>query len=422
MNSIQTSTADQAAGRTGVAGTAATPGDGPWQGVDDAALGQQAELISLLQGIARPSSKSAKASDASGATPTASSAGPTAPSLEPPGDFQLGGDVSLLVTALIRQSINASTRANMTELDAEKMRVDASNKSQTEQLQKWVDAAQKAEHKGLFSKILGWVGKIAAVVGAAVATALAGAATVLTAGAATPLLVMTSLAFGAASLSMADQISRANGGGGVSLAAGISDLASDALQKLGVSKEEAEKLSKVVTGLVACACPALIVMDPSTLGDLAGGIAALAGASKETVDKINMIATVAVAIVSAIVMAAATFGTGATAAAGTMANTLATVGSRLESVNQVAQGVVSTSKAGVDMSIAGDQRDASVAKADGAKQAANTRYLQQQFDNLLSEMRKLLANLTQVSSVQGAHLAGERLAGLTIANNIGPSA
>ena len=378
-----------------------------WTGGTGTTAEQQDALVSMLATFVGPAAqRGGKGATQDSKSLSASSGGGfDVPELEAPSGAASTAGLELMIGNLAMSGIQNRTTTALTDLDAKQRKIDASSKLQMESLQKWVDASAKAEHKGLFSKILGWVGKVAAVIGAAVAMALAAAATVATGGAAAPMLVLTTVAFGAAAISLADQISRSAGGGGVSLSGGISNLVSGALQKLGMPAEQAKKWSSVVTGAVALACPVLIALDPAMLGNVAGGIAALAGASQSTVDTINMISSIVVSVAVAVVMVAATFGMGTAAAAGSVAQTLANIGARVSNINQVTQGVTTSAKSGVDISIASDVKDASLAKADEKAQLAFMDSLQDLYRNVLDDLRKLGDSLSQIASVQSNALS-----------------
>lgn len=201
-------------------------------------------------------------------------------------------EASILVAAWTEKILAITLKMVKAAAKGEKDRIKKQSESNIERMKEaWRkgDAMRRAAASG---RVLGWITKTAALVGAAVLLAVAVGATPFSGGLSTPAVVLASMLFASAAFAMADQISQESGGPTMTLEANIARL----LEACEVPSPAAKLVSQIVTGNLAAGTMAL---------------AEEAGASKEATLYIGLATTIAVTLV----MMALTCGAGSSTAA-----------------------------------------------------------------------------------------------------------
>lgn len=258
---------------------------------------------------------------------------------------------ALLVLQGKTQEAQLNTAKNGIESNTQKQKIQ--NEKAMGKIQEWIKNCEAAEAKQKTSGILGWFKKAFAVVAAVFAVVAATVATVATGGAAAPLLALAVLSLASSTLSLASEISKANGG------KGFDDIAE--------------------------------WMDPSVLmGKAAGAVAKACGADEQQIAIVS--STFAIATTLAIVAASVvlTGGASATASLSKIAQISLRVGQAGQAVTGVATGATEVAQGVVNMEIAGDEKNASLAQSDKKKIDALIAMLQQQMEDGREDLKKVL--------------------------------
>ena len=204
-----------------------------------------------------------------------------APSIsEPSKDFN-SADLLDMLRNLRTKSQDKQLETAQRGLENARVKAAKNTEDQLNKIKEWVDKCKEQESKSLASKIFGWIGKIVAAIAAIASVVVAAMATVATGGAAAPLLAVAIIGAVGATMSLADQISKEAGGPEISLSNLLNTVVGKVLEACGVPKDQIENISKVVTGAIVLITLAVLV-EPQMLGNMAQGIAKLAGADDAT--------------------------------------------------------------------------------------------------------------------------------------------
>lgn len=237
-------------------------------------------------------------------------AAPGAPTLDAPTQSFSVSELVDLLRSLRSKSQDLQFDAAKKSLEMARNKADLNTSKQLEKIKQWADKAVSAKHKGLVGKILGWVGKAVAFVTSMVVVGAALAATVATAGGAAPLLAFAIVGAASATMALVSAASTELGGPEISFGSLMRLTVGKFLTNVcGVDPKKADNISKICGGVLALTSPLMLAMEPSLVGDLAQGIALLAGANEKTAGYLNMALTIAAAVGVGIVMAVATCGT-----------------------------------------------------------------------------------------------------------------
>ncbi|MGY6268545.1 type III secretion system translocon subunit SctE [Achromobacter denitrificans] len=371
-----------------IGGSALPPGASlPDQAGASAAQAAQAtakvrELLDSFMGMAGtlPDAKGAGAGRADGIFN-----GNGAPALEPPVQSFSANDMIDLLRSIRSKSDAAQIASAKENLSTARTKMEKNNEAQLQKIQDYVKKCEEAASKGFLGKIFSWIGKIAAVVFSAIAVVALSAGSVVSGGAAAPLLALAVMGLIGSTIALADQISKECGGPEISLSNLMTTVASKFLQACGVDEETAQRIGKVVAGLVGLAAPAMLMIEPGLLGGMAGGIAELAGADEKTA----MALTMAFAIAAAVTVGAVTIAaSGGASALSTTSRVLAAVGQATQGVTQIAQGVVS-------ISVAQTKREAEDIQADKKEMDVITRKLQARMEEAQEEITKVIKQMEE---------------------------
>ncbi|WJF89290.1 type III secretion system translocon subunit SctE [Paraburkholderia bonniea] len=259
--------------------------------------------------------------------------------------------------------------------------------AQIAEIQKQLAAQQKADEAQVPST-LKWLTKVAEVVGAVIGVAAAVALSGVTGGAAAPLLGLAVIGLVSASLDMASTISQANGGPALDPTGPLEHGVADLLELMHVPSHTAEGLSKVLVG-VALTVTYVALVNPSSFGDIFGGIAELAGADSTTQGIVAGAFTAAFSIAIGVVSIVMTAGASSASAA-----------------VKIEGAVVDTTDAAVDIENAATKGESAVADASKLSSKLPT------IDSVISKMQNLvqggLGNLSD-RSVQLTKLMAQAL-------------
>ena len=278
-------------------------------------------------------------------------------------------------------------------LQTAKVKMDDQNERAMNKIQEWIKASQDAAAKQKVSGVTDWFAKIGAFLGAVFAVVAAAAATIATGGAAAPLLAVAVLGVVGAGMSLASAISQELGGPPLDLNSLMMKACSAILTAVGVPADKVEAASKVMAGALAVLVPALLVTDPSLIGNLVGGIAVLGGADPMqaaiATAVITALATFAVMAVSII----ASGGAAATTAIDGTVKTLMTFGKVAQAVVGVVSGTAAVVGGGYKIAAAFDEHKAAAAQA--AKKAfdAIIAKLSKQMEDDREDLKKILQQM-----------------------------
>src|SRR5690606_30668950 len=137
----------------------------------------------------------------------------------------------------------------------------------------------------------------------------------------------------------------------------------------GVDPEQAENICKIVGGALAIACPVMLALEPSLLGNMAQSIALMAGADEKTAGYIGMALTIAAAIGVGIAMAVMTGGSSVASTATQVGNkvllsSIKTFNTAMTGANAAVSGGTQIAQGGLNISKAQSEEQAQKAIAD----------------------------------------------------------
>ncbi|KDB71140.1 type III secreted protein BopB [Bordetella bronchiseptica B20-10725633] len=310
----------------------------------------------------------------------------TAPVLDPPVRDLSPADLADLLRVLRSRAVDGQLATARENLQDAQVKAKQNTQAQLDKLDAWFRKAEEAESKGWLSKVFGWIGKVLAVVASALAVGFAAVASVATGAAATPMLLLSGMALVSAVTSLADQISQEAGGPPISLGGFLSGLAGRLLTALGVDQSQADQIAKIVAGL---AVPVVLLIEPQMLGEMAQGVARLAGASDATAGYIAMAMSIVAAIAVAAINAAGTAGAGSASAIKGAWDRAAAV------ATQVLQGGTAVAQGGVGVSMAVDRKQADLLVADKADLAASLTKLRAAMEREADDIKKILAQFDE---------------------------
>lgn len=254
--------------------------------------------------------------------------------------------------------------------------------------------ADKSEKLG---KIFGWVGKVMAVVVSAAIVAVTAVAAIASGGAAIPLLALSVMALVGATMSLADQTSKELGGPEISLSNLVSSASVKVLEAFDVDHDEAQKIAKVLVGVVAIALPVLLLIEPQMVGTMATGICELAGASPETAAIVGAVVGMAAALTVGIVVVVGSGGVGAVPSAMAITNGIVRSGGHLvQGGTMVATGTMSISNA-VTTAQAGEIEAATVELK--ASKLATQKYMEQDQDTMRNILEQIQNSMQAASQI-----------------------
>lgn len=284
-----------------------------------------------------------------------------APFLSAPGGDATRSDVeqidaSLLYELVITRMQDERVPVARAEIEARLTKIDANTELQIRKIREKAEIAAKSGSKSTAQLVMGWIGVIAATIGAVVTTLLAVAATVSTGGAAMPLVAVSILSLASALHMLMNMADRTGGGDGFSMGKLVGNLYRKALEAIGVTPEVAADIAKALAGVTAIFVPILLMLEPQLLGGLAGQLAKLVGAPTNTVAYIEMgVGAVSAAIVG-VAMACATLGVSSLSSAAALSGQAVSMSRLVGATAQVTAGVGGVAQGGLGIVIACEQK------------------------------------------------------------------
>lgn len=344
-----------------------------------------------------------------------------APNLAAPAGNISADDLIELLQAIRSKSQDQQLATAKLGLDKARMDAKQNNEAQQKKIQDWIKKCEDAQKASLAQKIFGWIGKIFAVIAAAVAVVASVAASPFTGGASLALTALAVVGLVAATMSLADQISQEAGGPEISLSNMMTKMMGSLLEACGVPKEKAEQIGKALAGVLAVAAPVALLVEPKLLGTMASGIAALSGADADQISKIEMGVTIAATLTVGIGMAVAGFQF--SKLAGDAMNVTAKLTTAIMgAVAQTTQGVTAIGQGAAG--IAKGKLDADGEKAMADKKALEALMLKinQQMEDQRDELRKIIQQLEEGVQAVTQMIQGTADSMTQITGNIGKRA
>ncbi|ARP93563.1 type III secretion system translocon subunit SctE [Bordetella genomosp. 13] len=339
-----------------------------------------------------------------------------APAIAEPSKSFNASDMVDLLRSLRGKSQDAQLKAAATGVESARIAAEKNNENQMEKVKEWIEKCKEADKGGLLGKIFGWIGKIFAALAALAAVAVAAVATVATGGAAAPFLAMAVIGAIGATMALADQISQEFGGPEISIGNLIQTVVGKFLEACGVPPETAERIGRVMGGVMAIAMPVMLLVEPQLLGGMAQNIALLAGADEQTAGYIGMAVGLAAAITAGIAMAVISGGSSVGTSATKIASAL--VGASA----QIVQGATSVATGGIGIATAIDKRDAENAIAEKKELEAAMVKLQKQMEEGREELKKVIQQIEEGLQMVTKMLAGAADSMSQVTSNIGKRA
>lgn len=202
-----------------------------------------------------------------------------APLLSQPTTTLSMGDMEALLQYLYAASEHSQLEAHKGDVMANASKSRQANEAQLEKIKASIEEEKNASKSGRIGRIFGLIGKIAAVVAAGTAMAVALGLTPFSAGATAPLVVLAGMGLAAATMSLIDHSVKMAGGPEISLSNGLTKLTTLILTRCGVPEEQAEKIGRVAAGATGTCLILPVLMEPQLLSTMATGICQLSGAS-----------------------------------------------------------------------------------------------------------------------------------------------
>lgn len=352
-----------------------------------------------------------------------------APRLDAPVQAFSADDMVDLLRSLRSKSQDEMLKTAKAGVESARVKAGKNTEKQLAALKEWIEKTKSAESKGKIAKIFSWVGRAVAFVASAVTLALAVAATVASVGGATPLLAVALVGFAGASISLASAVATELGGSKweLSFANMIKQSVGNFLTEVcGVESKLAQSICKVVGGGAALLCPVVLLLEPSLVGDVAQGIAELAGANEKTAGYIGLAFAITGAVVVSIGMIAFTAGTSLAASAtqastGILKASLKVVSSVITGTTAIASGSVQIASGGITISKAKTVEQADRAIATKKELSAMMLKLKQQMDEGVDEMRKITQDMEEACRAVNAMMAGATQSMTQVAKNMSSS-
>lgn len=351
-----------------------------------------------------------------------------APKLDAPTQAFSANDMVDLLRSLRGKTQDEQLKTAKEGLESARIKAEKNTEKQLEKIKEWIDKCKEAQSKGALGKIFGWIGKIFAVVASLVAVIAAAAATVATGGAAAPLLALAVVGAVSATMSLASAISQECGGPEISIGSLIKNTVGKFLTDVcGVDPKVADNICKVVGGALSIACPVMLAIEPSLLGNMAQSIALMSGADEKTAGYIGMALTIVAAIGVGIAMAVATGGSSAAASvtdisAKVMMSTIKTLNTVIAGTSAAVSGSTQIAQGGLNISKAQSEEKAQQALAGKKELEAMMIKLQKQMEEGREEMKKIIQQIEESTQAVSKMIAGTTDNMNQIAMNMGNKA
>ena len=157
-------------------------------------------------------------------------------------------DMAAILMSLHEKTQQGQLRTASEGLGVGRLKIQSTHKKAMEKLELSIKKGASAESKSKCSKIFGWIGKIAAVVGTAITTIGLIVATPFSAGATAPLLALSIIGLVGATISLASAISKEAGGPPLELSSLMNKACMPLLKLVGVPQGKLESASRIMAG------------------------------------------------------------------------------------------------------------------------------------------------------------------------------
>jgi hypothetical protein len=348
-----------------------------------------------------------------------------APRIDTPAEVFSASDMVDLLRSLRSKTQDEQLNTAQKGLESARIKAEKNTEQQLEKIQEWIKKCEEAESKGALGKIFGWVGKIFAFVAAIVAVVAAAAATAATGSAAAPLLGLAIVGAISATMTLASAISQEYGGPELSINNMIQQTVGKFLTGVcGVDPEQAKKICKIVGGALAIACPVMLALEPSLVGNMVQSIALMAGVDEKIAGYIGMALTIAAAIGVGIAMAVMTGGSSVASTATEIGNkvllsSIKTLNTAMTGANAAVSGGTQIAQGGLNIAKAQKEEQAQKAIADKKDLEAMMLKLQKQMEEGREEMKKIIQQIEESTQLVSKMIAGATDNMTQIAMNMG---
>jgi len=348
-----------------------------------------------------------------------------APRIDAPVMSFSANDMIDLLRSLRSKTQDEQLKTAQKGLESARLKSEKNTEQQLDKIKDWIEKCKEAQSKGTLGKVFGWIGKIFAVVASVVAVAAAAVATAASGGAAAPLLAMAIVGAISATMSLASAISQECGGPEISINSLIQHTVGKFLTDVcGVDPKVAENVCKIVGGALALACPIMLAIEPSLLGNMAQSIALMSGASEEVAGYIGLALTVAAAVGVGIAMAVMSGGSSLVNTSTQVANnvilqTVKTLNTVVNASSAIVSGGTQVAQGGLNISKAQSQKKAEDALSDQKALQALMIKLQKQMEEDREELKKVIQQIEESTQTVSKMLAGTTASMTQIATNMG---
>jgi transloator len=322
--------------------------------------------------------------------------------------------------AMALQALQGKTQQGQLEtakqgLTMNEIRLSQKHAEALKKLDDMIAKSKEAAEKGKAGDVLGWIGKIAAVVAAGLAVALA----VATGGLATPLAVLAICGAVGAVVSLASSISQAAGGPALEFSSLLGKAMTAIVKAVDPNMDEkkAEAMGKLIAGV---AFVALAVVDPGMIGNIAGGIAGMVNPNDETA--IAMAQGIATAVAGLAICIATVVLSGG-AKIGELAKNIsdtAVLGMKIaQGTVGIASGAVAVSAGGVRIAKAFDEHDLAKAQSDKTKIDAIITKLMKQMEEDREYIKKVMDEIQEGMTLVSQIIAAGAQSRTQLSTNLG---
>lgn len=345
--------------------------------LDMAELLAQARLDSLPRSTGK--------ADETGAIPVTNANG--APQIDENLSHFCAQSLEFAVMALRGKMLDVQARTAKEGLHANQDEIDRQHAEAKKKLDAYLKDLKKAENKSKLGKILSWVGRVGAFVGAVAMIVASG-------GTAAPALAMPVVALVGSTVSIASAASQEAGGPALEINSLLNKGCMAFLQQVGVPEDKLEAASHIMAGAMGVGMGAAAI-DPQVWGDLASGITQMITTDQTKAAIVGAVFTAVAAIAVAAGTSLATGGASAVEAGANAAKSIPQIAKIVQGSTQVVSGVSSAAAGGLNVSVALDEHASEMAQAAHDAAIAWVAFWQANFEQGMQELDQVLKNSQQ---------------------------
>lgn len=329
-------------------------------------------------------------------------------------------DLAAALVVLQGKTQEAQIRTAKEGLEVSRVKQQQTHEKAMSKIDEWIKKSKDAAAKQKALGIFGWIAKIFTAVAAALATVVAAVATAATGGAAAPLLALAAVGLVGATLSLASGISQAAGGPPLEISTLMTKLCGTLLQALGVPEDKIDAASKIMAGGIALlvATP-LVFVDAQLVGNMFGGITALATSDPTKAAIVGAVFTAVTTIATMLATMVITAGAAAPQAIAGTAKTLSSLAKTGSHVAGAVSGGFAAASGGLTIAKSINTHDAEVAQAEKKKFDALIVKLQQQMQEDREQIKEIVQQMQDAIAVASQMIAAAGDQRSQIAANVG---